>query len=79
MVEEYVGETELDQDDQPVESLHADGAPEVDVVLVVNILAEEIDQSLFLLLLVVNEPGGGPLAEEFHEALSMTSQNILGG
>ena len=68
MVEEHVGETELDQDDQPVESLHADEAPEVDVVLVVDVLAEESHQGIPLLLLVLYEPGGGALAEELHEA-----------
>ena len=32
-----------------------------------NIFAEELDQLVFLLLLVLDEPGGGPLPEELHE------------
>ena len=67
-MEEHVGQAELDQDDDPVERLHADEAPEVDVVLVVDVLAEEGDKGIPLLLLVLYEPGGGALAEELHEA-----------
>ena len=36
--------------------------------LVMNIPAEKLDQFLPLLVLVLNEPGGGPLPEELHEA-----------
>ena len=67
-MEEHVGQAELNEDNDPVERLHTDEAPEVDVVLVVDVLAEEGDKGIPLLLLVLYEPGGGALPEELHEA-----------
>ena len=85
MVQEHVGQPELDEDYQPVGGLHCNKPEEVDVVpdwdwdikhilmkykvlLVVDILPEEIHQNILLLLLILHEAGGGPLAEELHEA-----------
>ena len=68
VVEEHVGQRKLDEDNDPVAGLHHDEAPEVDVVLVVNILAEKLHQNVLLLLLVLHESRGGPLSEKLHEA-----------
>ena len=68
VVEEDVSQTKLDEDDDPVACLHHDEAPEVDVVLVVHILCEKVHQDVLLFLLVLHEPGRGPLPEELHEA-----------
>ena len=35
--------------------------------LVMNISAEKLDKLLPLLVLILDEPGGGPLPEELHE------------
>ena len=55
-MQENIGEAKLSDDQDDIENLTADEAVEVDVVLVVNILAEKLDQQLFLLLLVLNCP-----------------------
>ena len=53
-MQENVGEAKLSEDQDDIENLTADEAVEVNVVLVVDILAEKPDQQLLLLLLVLN-------------------------
>ena len=37
------------------------------ILLVVDILPEKLNEDVLLLLLVVNEPGGGSLSKELHQ------------
>ena len=68
VVEENIGQPELDEDNDPVAGFHQDEAPEVNVVLVMNVLGEELHQDILSLLLVFHESRGGPLPEKLHEA-----------